>query len=81
VAFAGWIAQQGSKRRFRSHPDRAALARRRADVRSIGRQPGSTDKKPRKRTGYVASWTGGRRRAALSAAKHSTATSPVMTSL
>jgi DNA invertase Pin-like site-specific DNA recombinase len=62
VAFAGWMAQQESQRR--SDRIRAGLARRRAEGRPVGRQPGSTDKKPRKRAGYVASWEGGRRRAA-----------------
>ena len=62
VAFAGWMAQQESQRR--SDRIRAGLARRRAEGMPIGRQPGSTDKKPRKRAGYVASWEGGKRRAA-----------------
>jgi putative DNA-invertase from lambdoid prophage Rac len=62
VAFAGWMAQQESRRR--SERIRAGLARRRAEGKPVGRQPGSTDKRPRKRSGYVASWEGGRRRAA-----------------
>lgn len=47
VAFTGWTAQQESQRR--SDCIRAGLARRRAEGRHVGRQPGSTDKKPRKR--------------------------------
>ena len=54
VAFAGWMAQQESDRR--SERIRAGLARRQAQGKPIGRQPGSADKKPRKRSGYVARW-------------------------
>jgi putative DNA-invertase from lambdoid prophage Rac len=54
VAFAGWMAQQESARR--SERIRAGLARRRAEGKPVGRQPGAADKKPRKRSGYVASW-------------------------
>lgn len=54
VAFAGWMAQQESNRR--SERIRAGLARRQAEGKPIGRQPGSTDQKPRKRSGYVARW-------------------------
>jgi hypothetical protein len=43
---------------------RAGLERRRAQGKPVGRQPGAADKKPRKRSGYVASWENGRRRAA-----------------
>lgn len=62
VGFAGWMAQQESQRRS----DRiwAGLARRRTDDRPVGRQPGSSDNKPRKRAGYVPPWEGGRHRAA-----------------
>ena len=62
VAFAGWMAQQESRRR--SERIRAGLERRRVLGKPVGRQPGAADKKPRKRAGYVASWEGGRRRAA-----------------
>ena len=62
VAFAGWMAQQES--RHRSERIRAGLERRRVQGKPVGRQPGAADKKPRKRAGYVASWEGGRRRAA-----------------
>jgi DNA invertase Pin-like site-specific DNA recombinase len=54
VAFAGWMAQQESARR--SERIRAGLARRRAEGRAVGRQPGAVDRKPRKRSGYVARW-------------------------
>lgn len=62
VAFAGWMAQQES--RCRSERIRAGLERRRSQGKPVGRQPGAADKKPRKRSGYVASWESGRRRAA-----------------
>ena len=62
VAFAGWMAQQESRRR--SERIRAGLERRRVQGKPVGRQPGAADKKPRKRAGCVASWEGGRRRAA-----------------
>jgi hypothetical protein len=62
VAFAGWMAQQESSRR--SEPIRAGLERRQAEGKPVGRQPGSADNKPRRRSGYVASWESGRRRAA-----------------
>lgn len=62
VAFAGWMAQQESQRR--SERIRAGLERRRAEGKPVGRQPGASDAKPRKRAGYVASWEGGARRAA-----------------
>jgi DNA invertase Pin-like site-specific DNA recombinase len=65
VAFAGWMAQQESRRR--SERIRAGLERRRAEGKPVGRQPGSTDNKPRRRSGYVASWESGRRRAAQDA--------------
>ena len=62
VAFAGWMAQQESRRR--SERIRTGLERRRVQGKPIGRQPGAADKKPRKRAGYVTSWESGRRRAA-----------------
>jgi DNA invertase Pin-like site-specific DNA recombinase len=54
VAFAGWMAAQESKRR--SERVKAALARRKAEGKPVGRQPGAADKTPRKRSGYVARW-------------------------
>jgi DNA invertase Pin-like site-specific DNA recombinase len=62
VAFAGWMAQQESRRR--SERIKAGLDRRRAQGKPVGRQPGAADKKPRKRSGCVASWENGRRRTA-----------------
>ena len=63
VAFAGWMAQRESARR--SERIRAGLARRKAEGKLVGRQPGVKDRKPRKRSGYVASWEeGGARRKA-----------------
>ena len=61
IAFAGWMAERESARR--SERIRAGLARRRAEGKPVGRQPGVKDKKARKRSGYVAAWEeGGRRR-------------------
>lgn len=54
IAFAGWMAQRESARR--SERIKIGLARRQAEGKPVGRQPGSTDKKPRKRSGYVARW-------------------------
>jgi putative DNA-invertase from lambdoid prophage Rac len=62
VAFAGWMAQQESRRK--SERIRAGLARRKAEGKAVGRQPGATDKGSRKRSGYVKSWEDGKRRAA-----------------
>lgn len=63
VAFAGWTAQQESRRR--SERMRAWAAGRKARGLPVGRTTGAADKKPRKRSGYVAAWeAGGRRRAA-----------------
>ncbi len=66
VAFAGWMAQQESQRR--SERIKAGIARARAEGRSVGgRQPGAKDRKPRRRSGYVAAWEpGGVRRKAAS---------------
>jgi putative DNA-invertase from lambdoid prophage Rac len=50
----GWVAEMESKRR--SERVKAGLARRKREGKPIGRQPGATDKKPRKRSGYVARW-------------------------
>lgn len=61
VAFAGWMAQQESVRR--SERVKAGIARRKAEGLPVGRQPGVKDKRPRKRSGYVAAWEpGGARR-------------------
>jgi DNA invertase Pin-like site-specific DNA recombinase len=68
VAFAGWIAERESTRRSdRSDRIRNGLARRRAEGKPVGRQHGATDKKQRRRSGYVASWEDGPRRAAQQA--------------
>ena len=65
VAFAGWMAQQDSKRR--SDRIKTGLGQRRVAGKPVGRQPGAVDKTPRKRAGYVASWESGPRRAAYDA--------------
>lgn len=52
IAFAGWMAERESARR--GERIRAGLARREAEGKPVGRQPGAVDKKPRKRSGYVA---------------------------
>ena len=54
VAFAGWMAQMESRRK--SERIKAGLARRQAEGKPVGRQPGAADKKPRRRSGYVARW-------------------------
>jgi len=57
------IARFESERR--SERIRAGLARRRAEGKPVGRIKGSGDKKPRRRSGYVAAWEqGGARREA-----------------
>lgn len=48
----GTLARFESERR--SERIKAGLARRRAEGKPVGRQPGATDLKPRKRSGYVA---------------------------
>ena len=64
VAFAGWMAEQESNRR--SERVRAGLARRRAAGLPVGRQAGSKDKAPRRRSGYLKQWEpGGTRREAI----------------
>lgn len=61
------LAKYESQRR--SDRIRAGLARRRAEGKPVGRQPGARDRSQRRRSGYVASWeTGGRRRAAQKSA-------------
>jgi putative DNA-invertase from lambdoid prophage Rac len=54
LAFAGWMAERESSRR--SERIRAGLARRKAEGKPVGRQPGATDRKQRRRSGYVARW-------------------------
>lgn len=54
IAFAGWMAERESARR--GERIRAGLARRQAEGKPVGRQPGAADKAPRKRSGYVARW-------------------------
>jgi DNA invertase Pin-like site-specific DNA recombinase len=54
VAFAGWQAQMESQRK--SERIRAGLARRKAQGLPVGGQPGRKDKKPRRKSGYYASW-------------------------
>jgi putative DNA-invertase from lambdoid prophage Rac len=67
VAFAGWMAEQESKRR--SERIRAGLARRKAEGKAIGRQAGALDKSKRRKSGYVKSWEDGGARRAASEAK------------
>jgi DNA invertase Pin-like site-specific DNA recombinase len=63
VAFAGWMAQMESDKR--SERIRAGIARRKAEGRWVGRKPGARDRRPRRRSPYVASWEdGGARREA-----------------
>jgi putative DNA-invertase from lambdoid prophage Rac len=53
VAFAGWMANQESKRK--SERIRAGIARRRAEGKQVGgRKPGSKDCRPRQTAGYAA---------------------------
>ena len=69
VAFAGWMAQMESDKR--SERIRAGIARKAAADPSFrpGRQPGAKDRKPRRRSSYVAAWEdGGTRREAHNAA-------------
>ena len=57
VAFAGWMAEQESKRR--SERVKAALAKRKEAGLPVGRQPGAKDdpdKPPRRKSGYYARW-------------------------
>jgi DNA invertase Pin-like site-specific DNA recombinase len=51
VAFAGWTAQQESKRR--SGRIRAGIARRKAQGGHVGRKSGARDAKPRRTAGYA----------------------------
>lgn len=61
IAFAGWQAQQESRRR--SERIKAGIERRRRDQKPVGRQLGAKDRKPRRRSGYVARWERERRSA------------------
>lgn len=67
VAFAGWMAKRESDRR--SERIKIGLAARKAQGKQVGRQPGVRDRKPRKRSGYVAAWEegGARRKAQMEA--------------
>jgi DNA invertase Pin-like site-specific DNA recombinase len=77
AAFAGWAADREHTRKSgTSERIRAGLARRRAEGKPVGRQPGAADKKKRKRAGYVASWEDGARRAAHEAGMNSGASVP-----
>ena len=49
-----WMAAEESRRR--SERTRAGLERRKREGLPVGRQPGAVDKRPRKRSGYVARW-------------------------
>lgn len=63
VSFAGWMAQQESRRR--SERMKAWAAGRKARGLPVGRKAGAKDAKPRKRSGYVRAWEdGGARREA-----------------
>jgi len=57
VAFAGWMGQMESQRR--SERTKIGLAKRKAEGLPVGRKPGAKDKKPRKRSGYVAAYEPG----------------------
>jgi DNA invertase Pin-like site-specific DNA recombinase len=54
IAFAGWMAGRESTRR--SERIKIGLAKRKAEGKPVGRQAGAADKKPRRRSGYVARW-------------------------
>ena len=49
-----WMAAEESRRC--SERTRARLERRKREGLPVGRQPGATDKEPRRRSGYVARW-------------------------
>jgi DNA invertase Pin-like site-specific DNA recombinase len=52
-----WMAAEESRRR--SERIRAGIERRKAEGKPVGRQAGAKDKKPRKRSGYVARYERG----------------------
>jgi len=54
TAIVAWMARMESQRR--SERVRAGLDRRRAQGLPVGRQAGAKDRRPRKRSGYVARW-------------------------
>jgi len=54
TAVMAWMARMESARR--SERVRAGLARRKAEGKPVGRQPGARDARPRRRSGYVARW-------------------------
>ena len=61
MAFAGWMAQQESRRK--SERIKAGLAGAPPRASRSAARPAAVDKKPRRRSGYVAAWeTGGRHR-------------------
>ena len=62
VAIAAWVAHQESARR--SERIKAGLDRRRAAGLPVGRQAGSKDLRPRKRSSYFAVWEARRAAAA-----------------
>jgi putative DNA-invertase from lambdoid prophage Rac len=49
-----WMAAEESRRR--SERVRAGLERRVREGKPVGRQPGARDRKPRRRSGYLARW-------------------------
>jgi DNA invertase Pin-like site-specific DNA recombinase len=53
-AIYAWMAAEESRRR--SERVKAGLARRKAEGKPIGRRAGSQDRRPRRRSGYVARW-------------------------
>jgi putative DNA-invertase from lambdoid prophage Rac len=55
IAFAGWVAQQESKRH--SERIKEGIARARAEGKQVGgRKPGAKDRKPRRTDGYRETW-------------------------
>jgi DNA invertase Pin-like site-specific DNA recombinase len=63
VAFAGWVAQQESRRR--SQRVKASVEKRRAAGEHVGRPKGARDKRTRSKLGYHQQWApGGKRRVA-----------------
>jgi DNA invertase Pin-like site-specific DNA recombinase len=53
-AIYAWMARAESARR--SERVKAGLARRKAEGKPVGRRAGSQDRRPRRRSGYVARW-------------------------
>jgi DNA invertase Pin-like site-specific DNA recombinase len=53
-AIYAWMARAESARR--SERVKAGLARRKAEGKPVGRRAGSRDRRPRRRSGYVARW-------------------------